>query len=663
MLRGLFASRHKRRCFIASLVITLGIVLAYLPWVQMNVPGASLLMTLEMKLIDWRFQQRGKLSPPEDVVIAAVDEDTVRRQGRWPWPRRKMARVIRKLKESRARAIVFDIFYAEPDRSSADGEQSDRELIDATREAGNVFHAWFGETQSANRTTAQQGLMDAMAERLWPVRVEASRGHQLLEYAGVTPPLAELTRAAKGIGYADLRDSGDGVFRFYDLMATYEGCTYPSLALAVAASDLGIDPAEIVVIPGIEIRLGDQGTLPLVADGAMLLKFYGADQTIPRVSVDDILSDRVEAREIAGKIVVVGATAKGVYELRPSPFGAVFYGVEMQATAIANLLDKQGFRSSDLITDLAITVCFGLLAGLALTLWRPATGSVLSLGLFVGYNSLCAVAFNRSAYLLPMAAPNVALVACALAILAYRLSTEELRRSRITQTFGLFVPPEVVRQLTAEDANVERLEAERREITVLFSDIRDFTAYAEQRQAEDVVALLNRYLSLMHEVIWRFGGTVDKYMGDGLMAFFGAPTYQEDHYERAALAAIEMQRQITLHRDEWASFGMENLRAGIGLHSGEAVVGYAGSQGRMQYTCIGHVVNLASRLEELTREHNAQILISEGLYEHVADVVEAEPIGRARIRGLVREVLVFMVTGKRDGTPGEDEPRAQESTG
>jgi adenylate cyclase len=663
MFRDLLASRHRRRCLIATLVITLGTVLAYLPWAQHTVPGASLLMLLEMKLIDWRFQQRGQRPPPSDVVVAAIDEDTIRRHGRWPWPRRKMAEVIRKLKQAKARAIVFDIFYTERDVSSADGPESDAELIEATRRAGNCFHAWFGQTEGTVRTATEAEAMDAMAERLWPVRVEASRGHRLLEYSSVTPPLPEVTQASKGIGYADLRDSGDGVFRFYDLMATHEGCTYPSLALSVVASDLQIEPTEIVVVPGFEMQLGEHARIPLIADGAMLLNFYGPDRTIPRVSVDDILAERLDPGAVAGKIVVLGATAKGVYELRPAPFGAVFYGVEIQATAIANLIEGRGFRSSDLIVDILVTLALGLSGGLGLTLWRPAAGSILSLGLFLGYNSLCAVAFSRASYLLPMAAPNVALVACALAILAYRLSTEEWRRNRITQTFGLFVPPEVVQQLTAEDASLDRLEAQRREVTVLFSDIRNFTTYAEGREAEDVVALLNRYFSLMHGVIWRFGGTVDKYMGDGLMAFFGAPTYQEDHPERAILAAIEMQRQIALHQEEWAAFGMESLRAGIGVHTGEALVGYAGSEGRMQYTCIGHVVNLASRLEELTREHDAQILVSEDLYQRVEGTIEAQPIGRARIRGLLTEVLAYAVTGKRDGTRPDAERPGQENTG
>jgi adenylate cyclase len=277
---------------------------------------------------------------------------------------------------------------------------------------------------------------------------------------------------------------------------------------------------------------------------------------------------------------------------------------------------------------------------------------------FVGYNLLCGVFFTRANVVMPMAAPNVALVASALAILVYRLSTEERHRSQITRTFGLFVPPQVVSQLTGEDARVARLEAERREITVLFSDIRDFTAYSERTDAEDVVALLNRYFSLMHEVVWEFGGTLDKYMGDGLMAFFGAPTSQEDHPERAVLAAVEMQRVIGNHADEWASFGMEGLRVGMGLHTGEVLVGLTGSEGRMQYTCMGDAVNLASRLEESTRDLDAEIIISSHLYERVADTIEAEPIGRLKIRGISAEVMAYAVGGRRDPqAPGAGIPR------
>jgi len=667
MFRSALASRHRRRCSLIAVIITAGTVILNLPWARQRVPGASLLFALELKLIDWRFQERGRRPPPADVVIAAVDEDAIRQEGRWPWPRCKMGQVIHSLRAVGARAIVLDIFYAERDASPG-GAESDQALARATQRAGNVFHAWFGATDRSGAASVPQGSLQALTERAWSMQLASRPGQGILSYASVTPPLPELTRAARGVGYADLQDSGDGVFRFYDLAARYGGVVYPSLALSVVASDLGVPPERVSLTPGRTVRLGDQMELPLAAGGRALLDFYGPDGTISRLSVADILARRVSPHEIAGKIVLVGATAKGAYELRPSPFGAVFYGVELQATAIGNLLSGEGLRVSSLGTDLLITIGFGLIVGLGLPLWRPAVGSVLSLALFLGYNTLGAVLFSRTSYVMPMAAPNVALVACVLAISVYRLSTEERRRSRITTMFGLFVPPEVVQQLAAEEAPTTRLEADRREVTILFSDVWDFTSYTERRQAEDVVALLNRYFSLMHEVVWQFGGTLDKYMGDGLMAFFGAPTHQEDHAERAVLAALEMQRQTRLHQKEWAAFGLTNLRVGIGLHTGQALVGYAGSKGRMQYTCLGNAVNLASRLEELNREFNTKILISDALYERVKGVVEAKPIGRARIRGLSSEVLVYSVMGAavesgtdRDALPGGTRDDAEEA--
>ena len=655
MLRYLLESRHRRRCLLMALLITAGTALALHPVIRATVPGASLLFDLEMKMIDWRFRQRGAVEPPVDVVIASIDEDTLREFGRWPWPRREMAELVRKISDADARAIVLDIFYAEPD---LDDLASDQELVDATREAGNVYHAWFGMDQGRGSAPLQEGQLAALQRRAWPLRVLPHIGDGLMTYGEVTPPLPQLTDAARGTGYADLRGSGDGVFRVYDLAATYDESFYPSLALAVAAGDLGIDPFDIVVTPGASVRLGDQHEFPLIADAGMLMYFYGPSGTIPQVPVRDILNGRIDDGRLGGRIVVLGLTAKGAYELRPSPFGAVFYGVEMQATAIANLLDNRGLRITSLWTDALITGLFGVLIGLILILWHPAFGAVVSVVVFLGYNTVCGLAFTRApeGIVLPMAAPNVALVACALAILVYRLSTEQRRRDQITQTFGLFVPPQVVSQLTGEDARIERLEAERREITILFTDVRDFTAYSEGTDAEDVVALLNRYFSLMHDVVWEYGGTLDKYMGDGLMAFFGAPTVQEDHAERAVLAAVEMQRQIAQHREEWASYGMGGLRAGMGLHTGEVLVGLTGSKGRMQYTCMGNAVNLASRLEEATRELDADIVISEELQQRIGGLVQTEPVGLLSLRGLSADVMAFSVRTPDIPRPPQPEP-------
>ena len=642
LIRFLLATKHRRRSLLLVVVITMTILLANYRWRGLGGPWKTLLDSLEMKTIDWRFQQRGERAAPPDVVIAAIDDESLQQEGRWPWRREKLADLTRALHEAGARAIVYDVFLTEPQGPEPADAASDAAFAAASRESGNVHYAWIGRGEPGREIPAER--MDAFRRSAWSMDIAPDAIQQLKEFDGATPPLTEFIDGARALGYGNVGASDDGVFRWYILAMQFEGQVYPSLALSVAAADLGIDPKDIEIEPNQYIRLGQQGQLPLIGNGAVFLDFLGPTGTIPHKSVTDILDGHVEPGEIAGKIVIVGETAQGrPADIRGCPLDSEFYGVELQATAIVNLLEQRAMRLSTGWADMFIALGFGLVLGLLLTLVRPGYGVVVSALAFGAYNYGCLVAFSRANYLLPMAAPNVAIIAIVLAILIYRLSTEERHRNQITATFGLFVPPEVVSSLTAQDARVERLGAERRHITVLFADVRDFTAYSEHNRAEEVVALLNRYFSMMHDVVWEFGGTLDKYMGDGLMAFFGAPTVQEDHAERAVQAAVEMQRRIAVHRDEWAAFGLDHLRVGMGLHVGEVLVGLTGSKGRMQYTCMGDVVNLASRLEEATRDVDADIIISEALRNVVKDLVPTEPIGWMPIRGLSTEVMTYAV--------------------
>lgn len=653
MFRFLVATRYRRWSLFIAVSITTSVILANLTWGAGATPWKTFFDLLEMKTIDWRYRMRAIRKPPPDVVIAAIDDEALQRVGRWPWSRSTLARLIRTLRENGARAVVLDIFLLEPEGSEDGSDSADAQLAEAMQETNCVFQGWIGRWEKGRRPPA--GALEAFRERAWLLRVSPGEMDELVTFEGVAAPLAEFTRSAKGIGFGNVVDCGDGIFRWYVLVARFEDAVYPSLALSVAASDLGVRPEEMTLDPDQVLRLGDQGEVSLIGSGTMFLDFYGPSGTIPHLSVADILDGTVASRELRGKVVVVGQTAQGTpTDVRASPFGSDFYGVELQATAIANLLELRSLRVSSPLADVAITGACGLILGLVLALMRPAYAAGISLAAFLGYNAICAQAFARAGYILPMAAPGVAIVAGAFGILIYRVTTEERQRTRITQTFGLFVPPPVVKELTGEEANLEHLHAERREITVLFADIRNFTAYAERRQPEDVVALLNRYFSLMHEVVWEFGGTLDKYMGDGLLAFFGAPTHQPDHAQRAVLAALEMQQQVVERRDEWKYYGMTDLRVGMGLDTGEVLVGFAGSQGRMQYTCIGNVVNLASRLEEETRLLDIDILISAALYEKAKDLVRVRPTGPLVIRGLSSPVEAYIVLGKARPDPDSD---------
>ena len=629
-------------------VITLLAVVSQLPVARERFPLCNLMLDLELRSIDWRFHQRGPRSPGQDVVVIGVDTASVRAHG-WPWPRELYAALLQRLFAARVRLVVFDIAFPEPQTPAGDAA-----LAAATRRWGSrIVHCALGPEGAVTVApdAAQERLLEAKA---WPVRVADEGAGQggPLPLGDLSGPLAAIGAPAAAIGFADLRDTGDGVYRSVELLGQYRERYYPSLALAAVAVDLGLKPEEIVFVPGRELRLGDQRAIPLVIGSAMWVDFAGREATFPRISATELLGPQPPRLEsLAGNIAVVGYTASGVVDRRPSPYGSDFSGVEIHASAIDTILNRHFLRSTALGADLLVTLLVGLMAGLILPVWRPVWAGLWTVALVALYAAICAEAFRNWRLLLPMAAPNVALLGSLVTILTYRLATEERQRGRLKQTFGLFVPPAIVDRLTADDASVEQFAGERREVTVLFADLRDFTAFAESRPPEEVVLLLNRYFSLMHDVVWEHGGTLDKYMGDCLMAFFGAPLPQPDHARRAVRAALEMQRRAREYELEWRSLGMADLRAGIGIHTGEGVVGFVGSKGRPQYTVIGDDVNLASRLQELSRELGTEILTSRQTYELVRDDVEASSLGLVAIRGMSAPVEVFSITGLRSGRP------------
>ncbi len=289
----------------------------------------------------------------------------------------------------------------------------------------------------------------------------------------------------------------------------------------------------------------------------------------------------------------------------------------------------------------AYTFSQSSLSPVALLLTRQ--GLLLALGVVAAYDWFSIWVFADRGLIVPMFTPMLTGLVTILVLVSYRLLLEERQRSQARETLSHFVPTQIVSQLM-EDEAAQILQGQRRIVSCLFCDLRGFTAASEQLSPEATVNLLNRYFTLMHEVIWEFDGTLDKLIGDGLMAFFNAPLEQPDHARRAVQAAIEMQRRIEFNRAEWEFCGWGELAAGIGIATGPAVVGYITARDRMQYTAIGAQVNLAARLEELTRELDAKILISEDTWQLVKDTVTTNDEGSVQVRGFTKEVNVYSVS-------------------
>lgn len=637
------SGRFLRLSFLGVLAYSLTILVLYF-W-----PAPTLLDRFEWRTVDWRFQLRGPQQPKQPIVIVTVDEESIRRLGRWPWPRKIFARLIRHLQAAGARCIVFDIFFTEYDASPG-GAASDVELIRATQEAGNVFHAGFIYLA---RGTPASAVPPQIAARAWEhTAVQPGRGlayvAQLIEPAAVTFPLPELAAAARGFGVANVLDSGDGIYRHLVPLIRYQGRLYPSVALAVAADYYQIPPEKISVIIGQEIRLGAR-RIPLDMQGRFLIDYLGGDHIFPYFSAADVLNrtPTQNKEQFQGKIVLIGVTAPGIYDLRANPFATIYYGVEAQASALEAMLSGRFLRQA---SPLAIGLFLLLLIptfGIILPRQRTFLMTLLALSALILYPWLCVRLFIQHHFVLNLIFPFFAMLGNFLIIVTLRLLLEERRRHQIQTILQHFVPPQLVGRLVQEEAYIS-LRGERREISVMFADIRNFTATAEALAPEDTVTFLNRYFTLMNEIIWEHEGTLDKYIGDEIMIFFNAPLAQPDHARRAVMTAIDIQRRIMANQAEWEYLQVPNLAAGIGIATGPAVVGYVGSPQRMQYTVIGQTVNLASRLQALCKPLGCRILISDETYRAVADLIVAQDLGKLPISGFHQPMRVWNVLDYRD---------------
>jgi len=618
----------------------------------------TMLDRMELRTVDWRFHYRGPLAPHSDIVLVAVDEESIGKVGMWPWSRAVFAELTERLNAAGARAIIYDIFFVERDPDSA---EDDDLFVAAVAAAGNVYLAGVAHDMesagSANPQSGDQDASDAQSttgpgragiEQYGWSQTEIAPGRGLLawaklhNFADLTYPFPKLASAAQGVGYTALWQTGDGVFRYTPAVAQCRGYLHASLPVKVAADLLGIPPDEVTVRLGQRIALGEQTSIPLDRGGWTTINFMGKEKTYPHFPAWQFLqpSPAGSTLNLQDKIVLVIVTAKGLLDVRASPFGDQLTGGEVQATILDNILTQRHLQRLLPEQRLLVLVFIGLYTGLIFAFLPTAPALGYSLSLLLVYNWLGMWAFAYRGMIVDLFVPTVTGVITILALVSYRLLREESQRSRAHQTLSRFVPAQIVSQLM-EDQAAQTLQGQRRVVSVLFCDLRNFTAASERLKPEATVTLLNRYFALMHEVIWEFEGTLDKFLGDGLMAFFNAPMDQPDHALRAVQTAIEMQRRIEFNRAEWEFCGWPQLAAGIGISTGEAVVGYITSRERMQYTAIGAQVNLASRLEELTKELGAEILISETTYQLVKDAVETEFKGNIAVHGFAEEVRIY----------------------
>ena len=556
-------------------------------------------------------------TPDADIVLVDIDERSLERMaplvGRYPWPRSVHAELIEGIADQDPAAIVFDILFSDPNHAQPAG---DAYLVEVAQAHDNAFFPMLRLDPAGDAEGVPMARVgEALGFRRTAAADPDARAALLLPLPGI---------AATGrIGTINFREDPDGVGRRYPLYLEVDGWRLPSLPAKVARA--------------LDYPVPERRDLRLHWNGPAL-----SYDRIPYAELYRDLTRREPRRpqdELTDKVVVVGTTASGLHDLRTTPMGSLFPAVEMVATAIDNLKNRDALRRSPAAAEWGVTLL--LVAGLYLAFRRGQGPLRTGAGLLAVLPLLAGGAFAalQARYLLPVLGPAL-FGGVFYAGAAGRAFLEERRaREHSVRTFSRFLDPRVVKQLLASGESVASLRGESREVTVLFSDIRGFTTLSERSDPERLVTLLNDYFSRQVRVIFGRGGTVDKFIGDAIMAFWGAPVADRDQAVHAVAAALEMAETVDAFRREVPEAG-EGFDIGIGVHTGEAVVGFVGAENRLEYTAIGDTVNLASRIEGQTKGV-ARVLVSEATRQRCGEAFDFRDRGKYKVKGREQEVRLF----------------------
>ncbi len=582
------------RFLLAGALVGLGVALASV------VDPGGFFEVAELKALDGHFALRGARQPASPIVIVSIDEDSFDELNlAWPWPRALHGQLLDRLSPARPAAVGLDIVFAEP---SSRGPEDDEALARAIARAGNVV---LGAALTAVQET---GFVKE----------------------DLNPPIRPIRDGAAGYGFVNFDSDADAFVRRGSLTRSFQ--------------DRQIEGFDLLLF-----RLAEKAGLPsarLPRRSPVLINFRGAPRTFPTVPYHRVVSGEVPPEAFAGKIVLVGATSVIQHDVFPTPFATAgnMPGVEIHANMLETLL--QGIPIRRALPGIAGTVA--VLAG-ALAVWaagtmRPLAAAAVVGGTLAGYLAACHAAFVLERYWADVVPVPLALALGYLGTEARNFVREQREKRRLSRFFS----PDVVREIVRSQDGDDALGSARRLVTVLFSDIRGFTALSERLPPEAVVTFLREYLTVMTDAVFLYGGTVDKYIGDAIMALYNVPFEAPDHAAQAVRTGLEFQRRLGPLAAAFTAKHGGSLRCGVGINTGEAVVGTLGSEQRLEYTAIGDTINLGSRLEGVTKDFDVPIVISEATYREVKDLFDTRYLGEVTVKGKEVPVKIYTVLGERE---------------
>jgi adenylate cyclase len=672
-------SRHWSR--IAVTLIPLALALPH----TLGLMPIGVLQRLDNIIYDARLRWTMPRTLDERIVIIDIDEKSLAEVGRWPWGRNRLAELVDELFERQKVALAgFDVVFAEPDESSglkqlrrlAQAELKDQagftdrlNQLQATLDYDSVFArslrqrpVVLGYYFTSDRDGRTSGLLPEPVMQKDSLR---GRPVKVTSWNGYGANIEQLARAAPISGFFNPIVDGDGVLRSVPLLAEYGDRYYESLTLAMFRMLVGMPTVEPAFpqerfisrnyqgLEAIRLRLGQKTLTVPVAEGVTtLVPFRGpggvGGGSFKFISAADVLAGRLAPGQLRGKIVLVGTTAPGLLDLRVTPVGQAYAGVETHANLLSGLLDDRLAVKPDyaLGYDVAVLVLAGLVLAFALPLLSASRAVMVSLTVIAVVAGLNSWLYLGAGLVLPVAAALVMTLTAFALNMSYGYFVESRGKRELANLFGTYVPPELVDEMV-KDPDSYSMTARSKELTVMFCDMRGFTTMSEKMEPIELQALLNSVFNRLTDLIRSNLGTIDKYMGDCVMAFWGAPVDLANHAHLAVKTAMEMAGAVRKLNEEHRSRGALEIGIGIGLNTGTMCVGDMGSEVRRSYTVIGDAVNLGSRLEGLSKVYGVDIVAS-ATTRKVAPEFAWQELDRVRVKGRKESVAIFWPVAPAD---------------
>lgn len=624
----------------STLAIASSIIIFWLDFASV-----TFIHNVDLKMKDVRMLLRGPITPPASVVIVAIDNKSVKEVGRWPWSREIIGDLIKGMADYGVKVAGLDVVFSETQTPA-----SDRVLAESIALSGNVVAGYFFRNE----------MHPVDPEVL--AQVQSSRIQNLLIDSGVTSvPLGEfenleaniglIGQGALSYGFFNVKPDSDGLFRKSPLLLLYKGDVYPSMVLQ-SLQQYTRETAQVSVsTAGIgAIKLGKY-KIPSNAEGELVVNFYGPGGSIKTWSAVDIIKKRLPATALQDKLAFVGFTEMGIYDVRPTPFDTILPGVEIHATVAANTLEQNfiihnsSTRQMERVALFLLPLLLSLMLGLApSTTVGFITGSGFSVLYLIGNYLLLSRYQLDLSILLPLMAMGLATISSEI----YRSLVVDQKGRYMKKAFSNYVSADLVAQIMKNPDSL-KLGGERREISILFSDIRGFTSLSEKLSPEDLVQMLNEYLDPMTRIVLEEKGTLDKYVGDAVMALYNAPLDVADHAAHACSTALKMLLQLHELNQSFIARGIQTIDIGIGINTGDAVVGNMGSTMRFDYTAIGDNVNLAARLEGLNKMYGTHIIVSGFTKQLAGSDFQFRELDLVAVKGKHKPVPIYELMIVGDG--------------